>query len=256
MGTVATAAATILGSVISAGASIYAANQAPDIQAGLPASYYSYDDDGNLIGAQEWDAKKHAYISRTYLTPEEKAEKEKMAKLRQQLLDNLDKTPEDRIKAYDEYAKAYSEAMHKEADAKFNELKTATEENMAKRGLYGSRAYVDSMTDLNREKMEADRDIANAAIMAREGLAQQDKAYWLQALNAMNNAKNADAAMAINRAQLGAQIASQGTAALKAQQDVLNSQRYLKWQQKANLATNLSDTASGLAFLYGYNKKK
>lgn len=254
-------AAAIVGStVVSAGLSIYASSQsAPDAQYSPPASYYTYDADGNLTGSQVWDASRNAYIYSTNLTDEQKAEKKRIAALKDQFLGFLDETPSDRLEAYDKYTAAYSTAMHKDADKQYEKLKTATEESLAGKGMFGSKAYADMMKDLNEQKINMDEDIANASVLARENLATQDKNYWLSALNMLDNSEKADNALAIQKAQNAANVATQGTAALNARDAMINSAKYADWQNKVSslntISSNLSDTSTGLAFLYGYKNK-
>ena len=249
-------AAAVCG-VASAGVSIYSASQSgPDMATTTPASYYTYDADGNLTGSQVWDASQNAYIYTTNLTAEQKAERKKIAALKTQLLNNLSETPSDRVLAYDEYAKAFSESMHKDADEQFNKLSTATEESMAAKGMLGSKAYVDSMADLRKEKEGMDTDIAQKATLAKETLATNDKNYWLNALTALDNSENADSALALQQQQQSANAAAQATSTLAANTAIGNSSRYANWQNKiSNLnsaARALGNTSSGLAFLYGY----
>lgn len=243
--------------VVSAGVSAYTAfSGSPDMQYTTPASYYDYDEDGNLTGSQVWDSSSNAYVTRTYSTAEQKAEKQKMTALRTKLLGYLNETPEDRQKAYTEYAESYSKALHSDADKQYDKLKSSTEESMAAKGMMGSKAYADMMSDLNEQQIGMNTDIATASELAKENLASQDKSYWLSALNALNNQKNADAAIGIQKAGIAANNTAQGTAALSANNALLNSSRYANWQNKINSLNNLSsslgNTSSGLAFLYGY----
>lgn len=253
------ACAVVGSAVIGAGSAMYIASQQPDAQTSMPASYYTYDADGNLTGSQVWDTSRNAYVYTTNLTDEQKAEKKRIAALKDQFLGYLNETPSDRLKAYDEYTEAYSTAMHKDADKQYDKLKTATEESLAGKGMFGSKAYADMMSELGEQKIGMDKDIANASVLARENLATQDKNYWLSALNTLDNAENADNALALQKAQNAANIATQSTASLNAGDALLNSSRYANWQTKANtinsIANNLSDTSTGLAFLYGYKNK-
>ena len=231
----------------------------PNYTTAPPASYYTYDAEGNLEGSQVWDAEQNAYIYRpAALTGEAKAEKEKVSAMKSTLLSNLDKTPDDRIAAYEEYASAFSAALHKDVDEQYAKTYQGTEENMNARGLFGSRAYVDTIADLNKQKTDADVDIATKATLAKNDLATTDQNYWLNELSLLNNMENADSAEALQTQQTTMQGAQTGSAAVNATNTAQNMNSYQTWLAKQNsnqaMASNLSNTATGLAFLYGYNK--
>ena len=225
-----------------------------------PANYYTYDEDGNLAGSQVWDASQNAYIYRpAELTPEQKAEKAKRQELRTQMLSNLGATPEDRVKAYNDYAGAISKSLHRDVDFQYNKMVTSQNEGMAARGLLGSRAYVDAQAELNRQKTLADTDIANRAELGKENLSQQDRSYWLNILSALDSQQNASAAVAANNART---IQSGGEAAspdLLGGYNAYNGPQMRQWQTQQALKSRFSEsdmnnTATGLAFLYGFNK--
>jgi len=128
---------------VSAGVGIMSALNAPSAPTIAPppppAGAYEYDEEGNATTIQVWDEEKNAYVTKRYPEPEkesgeteeefnarhQKWEEDKAERavdtaarneLREKMLANLDQTPEDRIKAYDEYAANMSTAMHKEVD--------------------------------------------------------------------------------------------------------------------------------------------
>jgi len=255
-------AAAVIGAAVVGGAvSLYSVGQAGkgvSTQTSMPADYYSYDSDGNLTGSQVWDASKNAYVYHENLTEEQKAEQAKIASLKKELLANLSQTPEDRIAAYEEYASTYSDAMHKDTDKQFSKLRTANEESLAAKGMLGSKAYADTMSDLNSEKVSMDEDIARQSTLAKEELANTDRTYWLNALTTLENSENADSAIAMQKSQMAAQVANQGTASLAASDQIKNSSRLATWQGKIdslnNLSNNLTNTSAGLAYLYGYKQ--
>lgn len=240
-----------------------------------PASYYSYDEDGNPAGSQVWDAAQNAYIYRpAALTPEQQKLRTEKNNLKTQMLGNLNQTPADRVKAYEDYAKAISEGMHRDVDYQFNKSVTAQNEGMASRGMFGSRAYVDAQAELNRTKTLADTDIANKAQLGKENLANQDRNFWLQTLSSLDQDSNAQATIAqgnMRNLQTGAGAA---TADLLGGYNAFNASRNAQWQtqvdyakslnnnnlerwatgiaQNNNLSNTMQNTASGLAFLYGY----
>jgi len=253
---------TGVGAVATAGMGIFNSMRggpsAPDFgPPPAPANYYTYDEEGNLAGSQEWDEGRHAYIYRPApLTPEQKAEKERRQSLKTQMLANLDKTPADRVQAYTDYAKAISEGLHKDVDYQFEKLNTAKNEELAARGLFGSRAYVDTQKELAKQKTEADIEIANRAELGKENLANQDRNFWLQTLGALDQNTNSQALIAaqnVRNIQTGGQLATQD---LLAGYNDYNAPRFQQWQtqiaQSNQNTQNLMNTATGLAFLYGF----
>lgn len=230
--------------------------EAPSVSsAPPPASYYAYDSDGNLTGSQVWDAGKNAYVYTAGGTAEQKAQASKTSALKTQLLNNLWETPADRLKAYDDYAKAYSTAMHTNVDYQYNQNVQATAENMNRKGMLGSKAYVDTMADLNRTKGLTDTAIANEATMAKEALANQDKATWLSELGYLDS----NEALGLEKQRLAAAGAQSGTSATLAGYNATTGAQLQQYgiQSASNqaLTNNLLNTSSGLAYLYGYGKR-
>jgi hypothetical protein len=260
-----------------------------------PASAYEFDEDGNATTIQVWDAEKNAYITKKYPEPEEPinpsnsgmtdenfketdeykawAEKhqaweegkeeraeEKQARdgLRTKMLDNLNQTPEDRMQAYDDYATNMSTSMHKEVDEAYDKRKAQEEEAMNRRGMFGSKAYADTMSDLREEKGEIDTDIALKADLAKESLADADRKFWLGTLAEIDAGQRADVLTGLQESNLVNQKSAQGTSGLAAMYGINSNNMMNKWQGEIaanNMRTKtFSDTATGLAFLYGYNK--
>lgn len=335
---------------------IYANESAPGApnipDAPPPASYYSYDEFGNLATEQVWDAEKNAYITRQ--DPEPKApelpvasdlvspealgiepkptfpyfsnpkggnaawqrEKERRKaimdpwtakyeqakadyykthdvdpeknpeyveayakyekdlatweerkgarledkrvrdELRGKMLGNLNQTPEDRIKAYQEYADTFSDVMHRDVDKRYDKVVRSEEERMNARGMTGSRAYVDTLGARREEKLQADVDIANSATLAKETLGQMDRSYWLNTLNSLDSGARADATLSMNKAQVANQGAIQGTAAIMGQYGANSLNAMNKWEAQLSQhqagVNSITNTATGLAFLYGF----
>lgn len=245
--------------VIGAASSIYSATRSgPDIPAAPPpAGYINYDEDGNPAGSQVWDAATNSYIYKPApLTEEQKVDKAKRAEMRAALLDNLSKTPEDRVKAYENYAQSFSDAMHTDVDKQFTRLKTSQEEALNARGMTGSKAYADTIASLNQDKIGMDTEIAQKAVLAKEELANTDRTFWLNELNSLDNKESTDSVQAMQKQNIATQGSIAGTSALMAKAAVDNSNTLQSWQiktgQMGDLSKNISGSATGLAFLYGY----
>lgn len=254
---VATGAAILGAAVIGAGAAMWSASRGgPETgSAPPPSNYYEYDADGNLTREQVWSSSQNGYVSKVYKTSEEKAEAAKVKGVRDQFLQNLSSAPADRVKAYDEYAANFSKQMHKDVDEQFQKTTDATEERLAGRGMLGSKAYADTISELNSEKLEVDTDIAEKSALAKETLASNDKAFWLQGVTALDSGIRADQALETQRAQNAANIANQGTAATMGGYYAQNNANYQKWLAQQAGVRDVTNTATGLAFLYGYAGK-
>jgi hypothetical protein len=175
--------------------------------------------------------------------------------LRLQMLGNLSETPEDRIAAYDNYAKAFSEQMHRDVDPQYEKYVRATNESMAARGLTGSRASVDLAAETQKNKTFADTDIAEKATLAKEGLAQADKNQWLGILNSLDAGGRADAALASQNAYTANNIANSANAQLLARYAAAQN-AYGFDVAKNSALTNAGFNAAGglgMAYLYGKN---
>ncbi len=270
---------------VSAGVGIMSALNAPSAPTIAPppppAGAYEYDEEGNATTIQVWDEEKNAYVTKRYPEPEkesgeteeefnarhQKWEEDKAERavdtaarneLREKMLANLDQTPEDRIKAYDEYAANMSTAMHKEVDEQYAKRVTNEDEKMAARGMLGSKAYVDTLAELRDEKGELDTDIALKADLAKEELGKADREFWLNTLGQIDAGQRADYLASLQESGLANQKATQATSGLAAMYNIGTNNQLNQWktETEANRANTamFTDTASGLAFLYGYNK--
>jgi hypothetical protein len=242
-----------------------------------PASYYYYDEDGNLISSQVWDKKRNAYIySPAPPTPERRLEINKLRELRNQMLANIsgkimpykirtesgweerEAIPEDRSKDYEEYARVMSEFMGKHLDEQYKKMKAAKEEEMYQRGLYGSRAYADTMGELAKEKLEADTDIAQKAFLTKEDLAARDRGWWQSILAHIDSGAASDAALALQRQHQATQASQIGTDAMMNAYNIKAQASLAKWQadleRRKELRNSIIGAAAGLLYLYGLGK--
>lgn len=316
-----------------------------------PASYYSYDEEGNPAGQQVWDASRNAYVykprkltdeelreqaqrrdlrnkhlakllgEKSYtrvtgreaapLTPEQAARKAavkgELKSIQQQVdaismklgsadsnpkkaprrqaalrdlearrselvaeLDGLEKITyrdlteeassgvEGDERAYDEYARAFTGQLQKHVDERYKETKRATEEELNATGQYGSSAYVDRMTRLDREKLEADTDVGQRAILAKEELRRADQDFSLRTIAELDAGRRSDALIGLERELAATRTANLGSSALMAgytaNQDARLKQWAVEMERSRDISNKALDTATGLAFLYGYPK--
>ena len=159
---------------------VYTPNPQP-----TPSNYgYSGSTDPNDSGYQSWlqtsQGQKYNSDNNTWNTSQQAAaqNKQQVTALENQMLSNLSQTPADRTQAYADYAKAYSNAMHTNVDYQYNKATQAAADTMNARGMMGSKAYADTMGDLNWNKQQSDTQIADQATVASENLANVDKTYW------------------------------------------------------------------------------
>ncbi len=264
------------GALLSGAVGAYTALNAPEPPSLAPPppppNYYQYDENGNLLVVQEWDPERNAYVTKydpepdpsdkeahdAWLERQKAREEEAKAKeeLKARLLSNLNQTPEDRIKAYEEYAQTLSDTMHRDVDKQYNKAVRSTEESMAARGLFGSKAYVDTLSNLRDEKARTDADIANKAALAKEELAAQDKNYWASLLNQLEAGARADEVMRLEQAGNAYRNVQLANAAQMGAYNAANLNAMMDWQARMDrntlLSNQLLDTSTGLAYLYGF----
>lgn len=259
---VATSTAILTAAVVAGGAAVYSASQAPDAPQVAPppppANYYSYDESGNVETVQEWDADRNAYITkRAPLTEEEQAEKAAREELKNNMLANLNNTPEDRVKAYDEYEKTFASSMQRIVDDQYEKVQKSTTEDLNRRGLTGSKADVDKTAALAGEKLKADADIAERAVLAKEGLASSDRDYWLRLLQYSDSKASSDEINALRKSGQAAQIANQGTAAAYGAYTANTNNAWNKWNARLEKNSAMTNALAGLsgnlgmAYAYG-----
>ena len=186
------------------------------------------------------------------------ADKIKLADLRTKMIDNLNASPEDRVKAYDAYQQAYSDAAHRDIDPRFDKIDRNINEQSNATGMFGSRAYVDTKNELNRDRLNTNNDIANQAVMAKETLANNDRNFYSNMLGQIDNGARADTLASAQVAQSNANTGLQQTAATLASNGANNSATLAKWQadqsRSASYANAGTGLAGGLLYLYGKNK--
>lgn len=255
----------VAGLAVSAGLGVYSAvansGGGPKLPpAPPPAGATNYDSAGNVTSTQHYDAATNTWITKAgELTPAQQQDKAQRDALRQKMLTNLNETPEDRIKAYQDYANAVSTSMHQDVDQRFANTQRSLDESMNARGMTGSKAAVDLQTQLVQQKANEDVNIANQAQMAAQGLKQQDEQNYLNVLNSLDSGARTDTALEMQQQGLTNQEAQGATADLYSQYKASVDPTLQQWQIKQanmnDLTKNIGNTAVGLAYLYGYKGK-
>ena len=213
-----------------------------------PDNFYVYDAEGNLESELVFDDKRGGYVSRTFdtRTAAEIADDTAKETLRSDLLGNLSQAPADRIAAYQTYTDAVQTQLQTQSSAEFTRIRERAEadysqfvgdverretdvarssrEDMARRGLFGSSAYVDAqnriasdatreinragtartdyLSDLTAAETRATTDIATTATIAGEDLAARDRDFWQGLLGQLSAGASADTVTAQNQQRL------------------------------------------------------
>jgi len=281
--------------IIGVGTSIYSVVTAPDAPQTQtpppPPNSTVYGDDGEILSRQVFDSEKNEWITygpnsepqkpkeikpgeagydqyqtdlADYNVKHDKweadkaqraADKEKLAGIRTQALDNLNQTPADRLAAYDEYAQKFADSAHRTADPAFDKALRGEEERANATGMMGSRAYVDTKAELADVKAQQDTDISTQAALAKEQLAANDRNYWANLLSQIDAGARADAITSAQVGKTSSDIASQNYAGTMGYYGALNNNRLTEWEAKrqknAAISQVGSSTANGLLYLYG-----
>lgn len=219
-----------------------------------PPGYVSYDEEGNLAGSMVWQGDKYVYRA-GQLSADDKQYYNKINKLRMDVLGNLDKTPADREKAYAEYRNRISDYLQRDVDLKYREDVRGQEETMAARGMFGSRAYADTMGLMSREKRRQDLDVADKAYFGGETLAQQDFANWMSQLGFYEDANRFRKNYGLAREQNTMAGVGLGQGASRDYWNQDMQSELLQGQQQEQWNKMLLDTSGGLAYLYGLGGK-
>ena len=167
--------------------------------------------------------------------------------IRTKMLSNLNQTPADRIKAYDNYEKTFSAAMHKNVDEQYAKIVDTTKQNLESTGMTGSRADVDKTAALAGEKLKTDVDIAQQAVMAKENLSNTDRQWWLSLLNYTDQNARADTLTELQKESAGAQAVNSGTANIMGTWAAQNNDITNRWIYDLKKNTAITEASAGLA---------
>lgn len=181
--------------------------------------------------------------------------------VRQRVLRYIDEPPADRQAAYGEIQKTLAEKMHAEADPKYNEMVRAKEEALATRGMTGSRAYVDTLAELDKQKGEMDTGIARDAVLAGEEAAKGDRAYWLDLVGMLDSGASRETVNALESRRLAESPMSRASSLSSNMFGTDTYSRLKGWESELDKARarnqqGWGNTINGLAALYGYSSGK
>jgi hypothetical protein len=226
-----------------------------------PASFFSFefDSQGNLVegGSYVWNKSTNSYTWKPRsLNAQEVQEVRLRSEMKTRLLSELNVTPEQRLAQYDEYARTFSDFIHKDVDIRFAERRQAEAEERSRRGLFGSELAREERAKTREEQERSDIDIAQRAFLAREDLAERDRFGNIQGLQLLQD---------IEGQQFGQRATTQQLAlggASAANQFLLDAYRQsigaatTKAQLESKKRQNIFDTVTGLSFLAGMNIPK
>jgi len=261
-----------IAAVAAAGASVYSAMNAPEPPQMPSPPPPSANNVTNTIGGTRQVYKEGTgwvieEIPDAELSPEQLAEKKakkaedaQLKELRATAIGNISKTPEDRVKAYDNFAKTFSAQLHRDVDERYDERVKTDLENLEATGMTGSAAYSARLAQRRIEKGKLDTDIAQKATLASEDLAKSDRDYWTNLVGMIDSGARADAALAYQSAGLSNQIAQQGRANDLASYYANTNNILNTWNAKLDRNKAITTSAAGLAgtlgagYLYGQGK--
>jgi len=210
-----------------------------------PGNFYSYNADGTLQSEMIWDGNGYSYRAGA-LSPQEQNLRNNQYALVDQMIKNINLTPEQQLAQYADYTKAFSNALHLNVDRQFNKDVQANNENLAARGLFGSRAFVDTNSQINLNRQLSNADIANKAVLGGYDQVNKARSYWNSVLLGQEGQMNAQRQLDQNQQALAYNGTKLGLDATfgKYNADVgLNNARKQNFQNKI-------DTGVGIAALY------
>jgi hypothetical protein len=221
-----------------------------------PASFYSFefDSEGNPVegGSYVWNKSTNSYTWKPRaLSQKEVGEMRLRSDMKMRLLSELNVTPEQRLKQYEEYAKTFSDFIHKDVDLRFAERRQSEAEELSRRGLFGSELAREERARTREEKERSDIDIAQRAFLAKEDIAERDRLANIQGLQVLKDLESAEFGQRATTQQLGMQGAS------SANQFLLDAYRssigaaQTKAQLEAQKRQNIFNTITGLSYLAG-----
>lgn len=183
------------------------------------------------------------------------ADKAKLAGLRTEALGNLNELSPERQAQIENFGTAYADSMHRDLDPRYAKTVHNEEEQANARGMFGSRAYVDTKAELGQIKANQDTDIANQASMAKETLTSNDRQYWANLLNQIDSGQRADSITASQINKSNSDIASQNYAGTLGYYSAKNNSILADWEAQRQRAASYTQAGTGLAngmlYLYG-----
>ena len=165
---------------------------------------------------------------------------------------------DDRLARYDSAVTTFSDQQHAQLDPQLAKAQRTEDQRLADRGMTGSRAAVDTQAALAKTTNEANEEISRNASMYGYTLADSDLQRTQGTINMIKGGQNADTTLALQGQSLAAQAGLQGNQLGIARDVANNNAAYQRWltqyQQRQGMVNTAMGTASGLAYLYGYNK--
>ncbi|HSW64238.1 MAG TPA: hypothetical protein VLH56_13165 [Dissulfurispiraceae bacterium] len=229
-----------------------------------PPSYisYSYDDDGNPIIDQQqiFDAatNTYKYIPRE-LSAQEKDERKEISAMRSAALENFKNiaslTPEQQDAKYAEYSSAYKSAALREFNPIYEKTARDIDEQAAARGMMGSRAYVDTLAELNDSRTKREMEVAEDATLLGRNLYREDVDRAGNLYTGLKGLTRADDAYALQKQSAAAGIHSGYEAAQQARHNSALSawatQQEIASRNASAKAGMLGSIGMGLGYLLG-----
>lgn len=207
-----------------------------------PAGYRYYGNDGTY-SEMVWNpsANRYEYRARK-LTAAEQAEKTKLEKMRGDVIDNLDATPEAMTKAWEKYTGAYKGKMSDALDTAYSEAAGKILGDAEARGWSPSAAMGKLGSENIKDRLNVERD----AIMTGYDLENTYRNNNQNLLQMLYGFKQADDQSALNWADSAANITSNARQQQLAENAAKNSYNMDAWKSFWNLESGQQAQANDL----------
>lgn len=229
-----------------------------------PPSYisYSYDEEGNAVVDQQqiYNAASNTYsFTPRQLTEQEKTERKEVSSMRAQALSNFKDiaslTPEQQDAKYADYINTYQDVAMREFEPMYEKTARAVDEQASARGMMGSRAYADTLSELNKSRLEQNKAIAQDATLLGRNLYREDVDRAANLYSGLKGMTRSDDAWALQKQSAQAGMYSAAEAAQQARHNAALSawatQNEIASRNAAQKGSMLGSIGMGLGYLAG-----
>ena len=156
----------------------------------MPTGSTVYNDDGSLVGSVSTDAQGNLVYRSGGLNATDTVAKQAAAQGQSSWLNTLKKTPAEYTAAATQEAKSWTDLASRNAGEQFQKDVANVGEKANMRGLYGSKAYAQTVQDRTKQQAQQTSDIASQGTSMREGLINQKMNNSQNMLNAYSGISN------------------------------------------------------------------
>jgi hypothetical protein len=169
---------------------------APSLPAApTPANTVIYDNSGNVAGQYTYDSANNTYSYKpAQLTAAQQDQQNKNTAYGNQLLSQIASTPQEYVNQANTEAQNYAASVQSGVNTQYKADVQGQNENMAARGMAGSKAYADAIANMGAQKLKADAQIQENATSLGTSLLNNMKQNDINAYNTLLSSQNADVA--------------------------------------------------------------